>query len=207
MALVGLALLARTFFIQGYRLPSRSMEDTLLVGDYLLIDKFSYGIVFPLADWRLPGISAPRPGDIVVFRYPGDPRRVYIKRCIAVGGQIVEIRDKVVYVDGSRTVDPPFSKYVDARIFPASQNPRDNYGPRQVPDGAIFAIGDNRDNSRDSRHWGFLPVEAIIGRGMFLYWSCAPVFDNRKAGARAFFRRIVTLPQRIRWNRLGDWVR
>lgn len=202
-----LALLARVLLIQAYRVPSRSMEDTLLVGDYLLIDKLTYGVVIPFVGWRLPALAEPQPGEVVVFRYPPDPQRIYVKRCIAVAGQRVEIRDKVVYVDGARAVDPPFSKYVDARIFPLEQTPRDNLDPRVVPDGAIFVIGDNRDNSRDSRHWGFLPKEAIIGRAMFLYWSCEPAVGFRQEGMKGFLRRSASLPERVRWNRLGRWVR
>ena len=204
---VFLALVARMLLVQAYHIPSRSMEDTLLVGDYLLIDKLTYGVSIPFVGWRLPALAQPQPGEVVIFRYPPDPQRVYVKRCIAVAGQRIEIRDKVVYVDGVRTVDPPYSKYVDARIFPATQNPRDNFGPSRVPAGTIFVIGDNRDNSRDSRHWGFLTQEAIVGRAMFLYWSCEPIIAFRQGGMKGFLGRLVTLPRRIRWNRLGHWVR
>lgn len=204
---VFLALVARFFFIQAYHVPSRSMEDTLLVGDYLLIDKLTYGAPIPFGGWRLPALAEPQPGEVVVFRYPPDPQRIYVKRCIAVAGQLVEIRDKVVYVDGVRAVDPPFSKYVDARIFPAEQDPRDNFGPQKVPDGTLFVIGDNRDNSRDSRHWGFLSKEEIVGRAMFLYWSCEPAMGFRQGGMTGGVRRLAALPRRIRWNRLGHWVR
>jgi len=204
---VGLALLVRTFFIQGFRIPSRSMEDTLLVGDCLLVDKFTYGAPVPFSRVRLPGLAAPRSGDVVVFRYPLDPERAYIKRCLAIAGQVVEIRDKVVYVDGYRVADPLFSKYVDARIFPGTRNPRDNYGPERVPVGAVFVVGDNRDNSRDSRHWGFLPANLVIGRALCVYWSCAPDYELKKAGMKALPGWVASLPQRIRWRRIGDLVR
>lgn len=200
LVVVGLALVVRTFLVQGFYIPSRSMEDSLLVGDYLLVNKLTYGIPIPLASHRLPALADPQVGDVVIFRSPLDPERIYVKRCIAVGGQVIEIRNKVVYVDGNRAVDPPFSKYVDARIFPSSQATRDNYGPQRVPDGAIFVIGDNRDNSRDSRHWGPLAREAVIGRAICLYWSCEPVLGE------GFVQQIFSLPQRIRWNRLGNWV-
>jgi signal peptidase I len=179
------------------------MEDTLLVGDYLLVDKFTYGIAIPFTRWRLPALSAPQPGDVVVFRSPVDPQRVYVKRCVATAGQRVEIRNKVVYVDGRRAIDPPFSKYVDASILPGKTDPRDNYGPHQVPEGAVFLLGDNRDNSRDSRHWGALPREAVVGRAICLYWSCKPPHEARGNGWTKAFNRLLTLPERIRWSRLG----
>ena len=201
---VGLALAARALLIQGYRIPSRSMEDSLLVGDYLLVDKVSYGVRIPFTTWRLPALRDPSPGDIVAFEYPADPGRTFVKRCIAVAGQTVELRDKAVYVDGERLPDPPFSKYVDARILPA-RDPRDNLGPRTIPAGSIFVMGDNRDNSRDSRHWGALSVDRIIGRGLFVYWSSEPDLPGesgredpevRADGALSFFRRV-------RWSRVG----
>ena len=211
LAAVALALLVRTFFIQPFRIPSRSMEDSLLVGDVLLVDKFTYGPRVPFTDWHLPALADPRPGDIVVFEYPLDPERVYVKRCVAAGGQVVEIRNKVVYVDGVRLPDPPFSKYVDPRILPAAENPRDNYGPERLPEGFVFVLGDNRDNSRDSRHWGALSQERIIGRARCIYWSCDPGYGAGMAGrtsrVRGLVDQVFSLPQRIRWQRLGDLVR
>ena len=145
---------------------------------------------------------------------PGDPLRdldwkayaksdrLYVKRCLAVAGQVVEIRDKVVYVDGERQVDPPFSKYVDSRIFPAVRTARDNLAPRSVPTGSIFVVGDNRDNSRDSRHWGFLPLDLVVGRALFVYWSAAPL----PTSAASVWQRIWDLGARIRWQRVGVWV-
>ena len=206
LVVVGLALLVRFFLVQAYLIPSRSMEDTLLVGDYLLVDKFTYGVSIPFIHWRLPGLRAPRPKDMILFRYPLDPERIYIKRCIAVAGQVVEIRNKVMYVDGSRVTDPAYSKYVDARILPSGHGPRDNYGPKEVPVGTIFVVGDNRDNSRDSRHWGFLPRERIVGRALCVYWSCEPAYDAGQTGLSGTLPRLASLPQRIRWSRLGNWV-
>ena len=144
---VGLVLAARVLLIQGYRIPSRSMEDSLLVGDCLLVDKVTYGVRIPFTTWRLPPLRDPSPGDIVAFKYPADPARTLVKRCVAVAGQTVEVRNKVVYVDGERRPDPPFSKYLDARILPA-RNPRDNLRPQTIPAGFVFVMGDNRDNSR-----------------------------------------------------------
>ena len=154
-AVVGLMA---ALFLGGYRIPSRSMEDTILYGDYLLIEKISYGALIPFTNIRLPAVRDPRPGDVVIFRAP-DSNRLYVKRCVAVGGQRIEVRRKVLYVDGVRLQDPPFSKYLDARVYGASETPRDNMAPIDVPDGHLFLVGDNRDNSRDSRHWGPLPNE------------------------------------------------
>ncbi len=191
-----LAVAARLFVIQGFRIPSRSMEDSLLLGECLLVEKFSFGAPIPFTAWRLPALARPAPGDLVVFRYPADPERVYVKRCVAAAGQVVEVRDKAVYVDGDRLPDPPLSKYEDPQILPASQAPRDNLGPRRVPAGHLFVMGDNRDHSRDSRHWGFLPEELVIGRAWCVYWSCAPASPVDQAD--------LGLPERIRWHRLGS---
>ena len=205
LAAVAIALLMRAAVVQPFRIPSRSMEDSLLAGDCLLVDKLVYGARLPFAQVRLPGWSEPGRGDVVVFRFPEDTRRLYVKRCIATTGQVVEIRNKVVYVDGQRVPDPPYSKYVDVRILPVEKAPRDNYGPQLVPHGSIFVLGDNRDNSRDSRHWGLLDTELIVGKGRCVYWSCSP--DKRGAGEVAWMESVIDLPARIRWNRIGAWVR
>ena len=193
--------------LDSYRIPSRSMEDTLLYGDYLLIEKLSYGAEIPFMKLRLPEVRTPRPGDVVIFRAP-DSHRLYAKRCIAVGGQRVEVRRKVLYVDGARLQDPPFSKYLDPRVFEASRTPRDNMGPLDVPDGHLFLVGDNRDNSRDSRHWGSLPSELAVGRALLVYWSSEPEVPGRgDENAPGFlFDSVRSLPSRIRWSRLGRAV-
>ena len=204
------ALVARAFFVQFYRVPSRSMEDSLLAGELLLVDTFSYGVRVPLVGWRLPGLADPTPGDVVVFRHPQDPRRVYVKRCIATQGQRVEIRDKTIYVEGVRQADPTFSKYVDSRIVARGRNPRDNYGPEPLPEGSIFVMGDNRDNSRDSRHWGALSRQWVVGQPIRVIWSCASHHVasavQRSSVPPTALDRALTLPRRIRWSRLGDAV-
>ena len=202
VAVILVAIGLRLFVIQAFRTPSRSMEDTLKVGDCVLVDKMTYGAGLPFIDWRLPAFQSPQVGEVVVFKYPIDPQKIYVKRCLAVAGQVVEIRNKVVYVDGVRQIDSPFSKYIDARIFPADTAERDNYGPAQVPPEAIFVVGDNRDNSRDSRHWGFLPLELVVGRALCIYWSIMP----QEPGMVGWGDWIWGLWNRIRWQRIGIWV-
>jgi signal peptidase I len=211
------ALILRQFVIQAFRIPTGSMEDTLLVGDFLLVNKFVYGaktpdwlgipfteIGFSVPSFRLPAVKEPKPGDVIVFKYPRDPKLDYIKRCIAVGGQTVEIRDKQVYVDGKPFPNPPKMKYIystyptgqqEPGIIPQGAGNRDNYGPVVVPEGYVFAMGDNRDNSSDSRYWGFLPRENIIGEALIIYWS----WDVDIA-----FSRFI---DKVRWGRIANLIR
>ncbi len=198
------ALLIRTFVVQAFRIPTGSMEDTLLVGDFLLVNKFIYGAHIPFTDWTLPAFKEPKPGDVVVFKYPRNPDQDYIKRCIAVGGQTVEIRDKVVYVDGRKFEEPPHLKHIDSHIKPEGVTEydveprgagnRDNYGPVRVPEGHLFMMGDNRDNSLDSRYWGFLPRENVIGEALIIYFS----WDTVKP--------LYKLLTKIRWTRIGNLI-
>ena len=204
------ALLVRTFLLQGFRVPSHSMEDSLLLGERLLVEKLSYGPPVPYTSLRLPALDEPAPGDLLVFRYPADPKRTYLKRCVAVAGQQVEIRDKVVLVDGVRVPVPALAKNVDPRVFAAGKLPRDNMAPRQVPLGQLFVLGDNRDYSRDSRAWGFLPRELVVGRALWVYWSCeaggAIDLNALSELPRVLFAQARSLPDRIRWRRLGTFV-
>lgn len=213
---VALALVIRTGVVQAFYIPSGSMEDTLLVGDYLLANKFIYGAPIDVPGthitlFRLPGLRDPEPGDIVIFQSPVDPDRDLIKRCVAVGGQVVEVIDKVLYVDGVRFEDPPLSKHTDRRTYPATVNPRDNFGPYRVPEGHFFMMGDNRDNSADSRYWRSASRELIKGKAMSIYWSWAD--DNRGpyyTGVSSLPKVVGTylwrLPGRIRYWRLGDVI-
>ncbi len=203
VGIVVAAALLRLFVLQGYRVPSRAMEDTLSLGDCLLIEKLSYGALLPYSAVRLPGAAEAEVGDVVVFRLSEEPERIYVKRCLAVAGQVVEIVDKVVYVDGVRRADPAFSKYIDARIFSAERSGRDNFGPVEVPAEHVFLVGDNRDNSRDSRDWGFVPVSALVGRAVCVYWSV----EVREGVGDSWLGAIASLPARVRWERLGEWVR
>lgn len=194
-----LALCIRTFVVQAFRIPSGSMEDTLLVGDFLLVNKFIYGAKIPFTNIRLPALSEPKPGDIIVFSTRGIPgleqNKDFIKRCIAVGGQKIEIRDKVVYVDGKRVPDPPMAKHIHNQILPRELSPRDNFGPVRVPQGYLFMMGDNRDNSRDSRYWGWLPQENVKGKALIIYWSW-----NNNA-------HWYDLVHKVRWGRIGRLIK
>lgn len=189
-----LTVVIRGLVIQAFRIPTGSMEDTLLVGDFLFVNKMVYGSEIDLGFsgnrifyYRFPAIRQPRVGDIIVFRYPDDPSRDFIKRCVAVGGQTVEIRDKVLYVDGHPR-DEPFAVHKDPRTLPRELGPRDNFGPFVVPQDHLFMMGDNRDNSQDSRFWGALPVNLVKGKAMFLYWSWDP--DRRLPRVSRLFHGI-----------------
>jgi len=179
---VALALFVRTFFIQAFRIPSESMEDTLLVGDFLFANKLIYGPKLPLVNWHLPAIREPKPGDIIIFKYPVDPKVDYIKRCVAVEGQTVELVDNKLYVDGVLQ-DEEFTKYV------FGSRPDRRFGPFKVPEGHIFMMGDNRDNSADSRAWGPVDKKLVSGKAMFIYFSW-----NQNAHS-------------VRFSRIGDVIR
>jgi signal peptidase I len=178
-----LFLIIRTLAFQAFRIPSPSMEDTLLIHDFLFISKLTYGPKVPFTDLRLPGYSKPKVHDVIVFKNPGNPKEDYIKRCVAVGGQTVEYRDKVLYVDGVRQ-DEPYVKHTDPLIRPR----RDNFGPFRVPDGSYFMMGDNRDNSSDSRVWGPLPKNLIHGKAEIIYFSID--WDTKIPRFKRFFKRI-----------------
>jgi signal peptidase I len=185
---VVLMLIVRTLLLQAFRIPSESMRETLLVGDFLFVSKVDYGPKVPFTRLRLPGLRAPRRGDIIVFQFPRDPSQDYIKRCIAVPGETVEIRDRRVFVNG-RPIDEPYARHSDLPQEPAGLSPRDNLAPVTVPPGHLFMMGDNRENSLDSRFWGFLPMELVKGRAVFIYFS---------TGARSWWDLFF----HVRWNRL-----
>jgi signal peptidase I len=168
-----LTLFLRAFVVQAFRIPSESMLDTLRVGDFLFVNKFEFGPKIPFTHIRLalPAITrAPKRGDIIVFQYPNNPSQDYIKRCIATGGQTVEVRQKHVIVNGD-TLREPYVIHVDSAIRPAGYDYRDNFGPLTVPKGELFMMGDNRDNSNDSRFWGTVKMDYVKGHAMFIYWS------------------------------------
>jgi signal peptidase I len=174
---IALTVVIRGLVVQAFRIPSGSMEETLLVGDFLFVNKMVYGseIDIGLGDYRLvhyrfPAIRGPARGDVIVFRFPEDPGRDFIKRCVATEGQRVEVRDKALYVDGVAQ-EESYVIHTDPRVLPRETNARDNFGPIVVPKGHAFMMGDNRDNSLDSRFWGPLPIDLVKGKAMILYWS------------------------------------
>lgn len=159
-------LLFQPFVMSGYKIPSSSMEDTLLIGDFLQIDKCTYGGKIPFTNIRVPGTRKPQQGDIVAFWSLENPKIRMIKRCVAVGGQTVEVRNKLLYVNG-QPVDGEFVVHKDSRMM----DRRDNFGPFVVPEGMYFMMGDNRDNSHDSRFFGPVPFDRVIGIARFIYFS------------------------------------
>jgi signal peptidase I len=165
-----LTLFLRAFVIQAFRIPSASMQNTLLIGDFLFVNKFEFGPKIPFTHVRLPGLRHPKRGDVIVFQFPQDPTKDFIKRCVATGGQTVQIKNKQVFVDG-KALREPYAIHSDPSIRPAGYEYRDNFGPYTVPKGEMFMMGDNRDNSNDSRYWGPLELDLVRGRAMFLYWS------------------------------------
>jgi len=167
---LALTMFLRAFVIQAFRIPSESMRDTLLVGDFLFVNKFEYGPKLPFTHVRLPGLRAPKTGDVIVFQFPQDPSKDFIKRCIATGGETLEIDDKQLSLDGKR-LQEPYAIHTDPNVKPAGYENRDNFGPITVERGKLFMMGDNRDNSNDSRYWGTLDMDLVKGRAMFLYWS------------------------------------
>ena len=170
-----IAIVIRTFAIQAFKIPSGSMLSTLQIGDHILVNKILLGtpIDIPFTNinlFRMPGIREPKRGDIVVFKYPEDPKRDFIKRVIAIGGDVVESRDKTVYINGS-PVSESFIQHVDSAVRPKTLDRRDNFGPVKVPQGTVFVMGDNRDQSYDSRFWGFVDNKQIKGKAVIIYWS------------------------------------
>jgi signal peptidase I len=182
-----LALLIRTFVVQAFKIPSGSMLQTLQIGDHILVNKFVYGprLEIPLTQYslgQLPGFRRPLPGDVVVFIWPKDRSKDFIKRVVAIEGQTVELRTKRLYVDGKPS-DDPHASYVAGRDGPGG-----NFGPVTVPPNHVFVMGDNRDQSYDSRFWGPVPISDIKGKALIIYWS----WDG---------------PDRwVRWERIGRLV-
>jgi len=179
-----LALFIRTFIVQAFKIPSGSMEDTLLIGDHILVSKFIYGIRMPFTNQTLIPVKEPRRGDIVVFKFPGDPKVDYIKRVVGIPGDVIEGRDKHVYVNGEPE-ENPFAVHKDPYTIQQKYPPRDNFGPITVPPDSLFVMGDNRDNSNDSRFWSFVDYDKLRGKAFMIYWS----WDSEDFN--------------VRWGRLG----
>jgi signal peptidase I len=157
----------RIFALQGYHIPSGSMEETLLVGDVLFADKITFGPRVPFTDLRIPGFRDPKPGDVIIFKSPEDNVDL-IKRCIAVEGQVVEMRRKQLYIDGQRA-EEPYAVHKDPHYIPA----RDDFGPYKVPPNSVFVLGDNRDNSNDSRRLRghAIPMQNVVAKARIIYFS------------------------------------
>jgi len=186
-----IALVIRTFVIQAFKIPSGSMIPTLQIGDHILVNKFLLGtpVDVPFTNihlFRMPGLRKPQRGDIIVFKYPEDPTRDFIKRVIGIEGDVIESHDKTLSVN-SRKLMESYAQHVDSFIKPADMDKRDNFGPVTVPKDSVFCMGDNRDQSYDSRFWGFVDLSKVKGKAIIIYWS----WDSDKTWVR--FDRIGRL--------------
>ena len=182
-----LALFIRTFFVQAFKIPSGSMEETLLIGDHILVSKFAYGTHIPneipflnikLFDDIILFPKPPERGDVIVFKYPKDEKRDFIKRVIGIPGDLLEVRHQKVFING-KSYEDRHARHTESPSD-SSLVPRDDFGPVLVPDNHLFMMGDNRENSQDSRYWGFLDINKVRGKALMIYWS---------------------------WNQLESWVR
>jgi signal peptidase I len=233
-----LALFIRTFAIQAFKIPTGSMKENLLIGDHLLVNKLVYSPSFgPLED-TLFGKKPIRRGDVVVFKYPEDPTRDFIKRVIALPGETVEMRNKQVFINGTRLdedeqicsqgpddemickdADPshggPYKVFFlhlpappgDSEYgFASSDSGQDNWGPQVVPSGRLLVLGDNRDNSRDGRYWGFLPIDQVKGRALIVYWSWRADREDYQRTSWDGWLRVFDL-RRTRWERFFHVIR
>jgi signal peptidase I len=165
-----LALVIRTYLVQAFKIPSGSMEDTLAIGDHLLVNKFIYGTKIPFSKTAVIKIRDPRQGDVIVFEYPEDPSKDFIKRVVGTPGDVVEGKDKKVFVNG-KLYENPHEIHKEKEIIPKEMNPRDTFGPVTVPPNSYFVMGDNRDRSYDSRFWKFVRRDQIKGLAFIKYWS------------------------------------
>jgi len=208
-----LFIVVRTFLIEAFKIPTSSMEGTLLVGDFLLVNKVVYGAEVPGTHLRLPAFAEPHRGDVVVFQPPHEPGKSYVKRLVGEPGDTLAMRDKALRVNGV-PVQEPYAQYIDldgdamhprmswqsnhliAGTVRGYHPTRDNWGPIVVPPGHYFMLGDNRDNSEDSRYWGFVQREAIRGRPWFVYYS----FDASHVDDLSWIRHV-------RWGRIGSRIR
>jgi signal peptidase I len=210
LALV-LFLAFRAVGIEAFRIPTSSMEKTLLVGDFLLVNKLVYGAEIPGTNMHLPALAEPHRGDVIVFRPPHEPDKNYVKRLVGVPGDTLEMVEKVLYLNG-RPKDEPYARYIDRSgdavhpgmnwqshhliAGPGDYHPsRDTWGPIVVPPGSFFVLGDNRDNSEDSRYWGFVDREEIRGKPWIVYYSFDPSSGSEAPWLSA-----------IRWGRIGATI-
>jgi signal peptidase I len=204
-----LALFVRTWVVQAFKIPTGSMENNLLIGDHLLVNKFVFAPTTSGAERALLPIRDIRRGDIVVFKYPDEPERDFIKRVIGLPGETLELRNKKVYING-QAIDEPYVHFLE----PVSESQevtsfsvRERYGPVSVPEGHYFVMGDNRDNSQDSRYWGYLPRHYIKGKALMIYWSYESgredyLDDGVAATVRRMFSVVAHFFTKTRWERL-----
>jgi signal peptidase I len=190
-----LALVIRSLVVQAFTIPSGSMMDTLLVGDYILVNKFLYGPELPLTELHLPSLRDPKRGDIIVFKYPQDEKRDFIKRIVATPGERVQIRGHQVLVNGKPLAET-YTKFSDSGVRGGEAFCGYAYGcePTIVPPDSYFVMGDNRDNSQDSRYWGFVKRDKIKGKAFLIYWSWDSEPDDKPVW------------KRVRWDRLGHLI-
>ncbi len=207
-----LALFIRTFVVQAFKIPTGSMEENLLIGDHLLVNKFVFGPTASRPERAVLPVGTLARGDVVVFKYPVEPDRDFIKRVIGLPGETIEVKEKKVYINGKPFQEP----YVHFLAPPAAQSElhevtsfdvRERYGPVTVPANQYFVMGDNRDNSQDSRYWGFLPRENVKGKALVIYWSYeAEREDYQDEGAGATLKGLVSVFAhfftRTRWDRM-----
>lgn len=182
-----LALFIRTFIVQAFKIPSGSMEPTLEIGDHILVNKFIYGIKIPFTSVALIPWEKPKRGDVIVFTYPLEPEKDFIKRVVAVEGDTVKIVNKRLYINGLEAHDP-HAVYKEDTLLPGDLQKRDNFGPVSIPREKLFVLGDNRDRSLDSRFWGFVPLEDVKGKAFIIYWS----WDRQETT--------------VRWKRIGQLI-
>lgn len=182
-----LAFIIRSYIVQAFKIPSGSMEDTLAIGDHLFVNKFIYGTRIPFTDQRVLKFRDPRRGDILVFEFPEDRSKDFIKRLIGLPGDEILVRDKKVYVNGV-VYQSPHEVHKEATVLPPEAAPRDYFGPFKVPAHSYFMMGDNRDRSYDSRFWGVIKASDIKGMAFIKYWS----WDQDS--------------WRVRWDRIGRLI-
>ncbi len=207
---VVLALFIRTWVVQAFKIPTGSMEQNLLIGDHLLVNKFVFGPTLSQVETGLLPVGDVSRGDVIVFKYPEDPERDFIKRVIGLPGETVEVRDKQVFVD-ARSLEEPYAQYLDF-VAPGGggfdpSDVRVRYGPVTVPPGHYFVMGDNRDNSQDSRYWGFLPKPFVKGKALMVYWSYESDREEYESaslgtGVRRLLSVFTHFFTRTRWDRL-----
>ena len=187
-----IALFIRTFVVQAFKIPSSSMEPTLQVGDHLLVNKFIYGIKVPFVDGKYFQYRKPQRGDIIVFIFPKDRSKDFIKRVIGTEGQKVEIIRNKIYIDGE-SIDDPWGHFDERSQSAKYLHPMEKHGPFFVPKGFLFVLGDNRDNSQDSRYWGYVNVNEVKGKALIIYFSWDRYAEN--------------VLGKVRWVRFGKFIR